>query len=133
MPMKLILCVDEKGGFSFFGKRQSRDKILINEILKETGGNLFIDEYSACLFSEFKDVKIIKDISEAASGYFFAEGHLPSLDSVGEIILYCWNRHYPADVFFSVDERLFALEYEQEFKGFSHEKITQKIYRRKLP
>lgn len=133
MPMKLILCVDEKGGFSFSRKRQSRDKLLISEILKETGGNLFIDEYSACLFSEFKDVKIIKDISEAADGYFFAEGHLPSLDFVDEIILYCWNRHYPADVFFSVDEKLFALEYEQEFKGFSHEKITKKNYRRKLP
>lgn len=131
MPMKLILCVDEKGGFSFFGKRQSRDKILIERILEKAAGNLYVSEYSAPLFSEFNGVKTVKNFSDATCGYFFAEGLLPSLSSFDEIILYNWNRHYPADVFFAINEEEFILEGEDEFKGFSHEKITEKIYRRK--
>ncbi len=49
---------------------------------------------------------------------------------ITEIVLYRWNRDYPADLFFEVDLSKWELEERKEFSGYSHEKITREIYSR---
>ena len=52
-------------------------------------------------------------------------------EQIHEIVIYRWNRHYPSDLKFP--EHLFAsrwqLESRCEFSGYSHETITQEVYR----
>ena len=47
-----------------------------------------------------------------------------------KVIVYKWNRKYPADQFFSfpLKERNWRLIQATEFTGYSHEKITEEIY-----
>ena len=49
---------------------------------------------------------------------------------ITEIVLYKWNRDYPADLFFEIDLGEWKLEERKEFSGYSHEKITREIYSR---
>ena len=46
---------------------------------------------------------------------------------ITEIVLYKWNRDYPADVFFEVDLSKWRLEERKDFSGYSHEKITKEL------
>ena len=64
----------------------------------------------------------------------FAENadFLAHLDSVKQIIVYWWNRHYPSDVRIDLDFQKagYFLKEQYELKGFSHEKITVERYER---
>ena len=49
--MRLIFCVDDKGGMMFFGKRQSQDKSLREWIVNYAqGAKLWMSPYSAKQF-----------------------------------------------------------------------------------
>lgn len=49
--MKAFICVDDGNGRLFCGRRQSRDRILTEDMLKTVGdGTLFIEKYSETLF-----------------------------------------------------------------------------------
>lgn len=43
------------------------------------------------------------------------------------LLLYCWNRMYPADRFLTLPPSWTLLRHE-EFPGFSHTKITKELY-----
>ena len=45
-----------------------------------------------------------------------------------ELILFCWNRIYPAQLFMTLDLSEWKQTEELEFEGTSHEKITMKKY-----
>lgn len=133
--MIIIACVDEKGGMLFNNKRQSKDRILINHIMQVVGENtLWITSFSSKLFEEYIGNNVIVDdefVSKMVEkDYCFIENISPNSlkDKVDKIILYNWNRHYPADKFwdFVLDE--WKLESEQDMLGSSHEKITERIY-----
>ena len=49
---------------------------------------------------------------------------------VEEIVLYRWNRRYPADLRFTLPLEGWTLVRSEEFAGSSHEKITKEVYRR---
>ena len=54
---------------------------------------------------------------------------LPYRDRVEKVILFRWNRRYPADFYF--DRRVLAgwkMRTAAEFPGSSHEKITREDY-----
>ena len=61
----------------------------------------------------------------------FLEDGLPPLEQVEELILYCWNRDYPADVHLNWDLSAFTVADRRDFPGTSHKTITRTIYRRK--
>ena len=51
------------------------------------------------------------------------------IESIEKIILYKWNRDYPSD--FTLDitiDNEWKLTQTEEFKGSSHDKITEEIY-----
>ena len=54
--MTIILCLDDKNGLSFNNRRQSRDKILIEDIIQTY--NVYVLEHSACLFAEHSVNKV---------------------------------------------------------------------------
>jgi len=43
------------------------------------------------------------------------------------LILYRWNRTYPADLYFTLSLEGWTLERREEFAGSSHEKITKEV------
>ncbi len=126
--MKLIVCLDDKNGMLFNNRRQSRDKVLIENMLEFCKGEqLYTNEYSAKLFPE-NSVKICEKPEDIEKGYFFAENIFPNEENFEEIIVYKWNRVYPADVRFNIDLENWILTETVDFEGSSHEKITREIY-----
>lgn len=133
--MKLIVCVDEAMGMMFNNRRQSRDGVLIEHILDLVDEKrIWITTFSESLF-RFKTEYVLfeeKPTDIANEDFCFVENITPSVleESVDEIILYIWNRRYPADRYFDICLDDWILESENEIKGSSHEKITEKIYKK---
>ncbi len=135
--MKVIVCLDDCGGMMFNRRRQSRDRVLIDDIVKTVGeARLFIDGYSEALFAGKPiDVTVSDDMSSVAEkgDFCFVENSsVAALGCIDELIIYRWNREYPADMFFDIDiEKCgFKLKSTDEFAGYSHKKITKEIYKR---
>lgn len=134
--MKLIVCTDLNNGMLFNNRRQSKDKFLIEHIYNLTYENkLWITEFSKSLFEEGKySIFEISDIAKINEDDFvFIENYSPKIleDNLNEIILFNWNRNYPADLFFDILLDNWNLESEIEIEGSSHERITRRIYKRK--
>ena len=126
--MKLIVCLDDKNGMLFNKRRQSRDKILIENMLELCKGEtLYTNEYSALLFPE-NSVAVCEDFDAVEKGFVFAENFMVSEDEIQEIIIYKWNRVYPADTFFNISLDSWRLAETVDFVGSSHEKITRERY-----
>lgn len=136
--MKIIVCLDEGLGMGFNHRRQSRDSAVTADIVRLTEGKkLYVSEYSEKLFLEGGGKYAVSDsmLSEAEKGeYCFVENHSlqPFSERIEEIVIYRWNRRYPADLFFDLDleEEGFSMVYREEFEGSSHERITKEIFRR---
>lgn len=129
--MILAVCVDNRMGISFMGKRLSKDRFLREKLLTLSGGNLRMSVYSgkqfeqeACAGSDY--------LSGAAEGdWVFAENdeYLKYADQLEQIVLFKWNRDYPADVHFSFPGD-WTLVSSEDFPGNSHETITMEVYRK---
>lgn len=135
--MIVMLCVDDKNGMLFNRRRQSKDRVLQQHVLALAGSHrLFMSPYSRKQFTDTGSAEIIVDeayLEKAEAGdYCFAEdGDVVShADRIEKIILFRWNRNYPADTFFTLDLSGYILEKTEDFAGNSHEKITKEIYRR---
>ncbi len=126
--MKLIVCLDDNKGMMFNKRRQSRDRVLIENVLELCKGEkLYVNEYSSKLFPE-NSVEIFDDIENVGNEYCFAENFTVNEENVEEIIVYKWNRLYPADAYFNIDLAGWRLTETVDFEGSSHEKITREIY-----
>ena len=126
--MKLIVCLDDNNGMMFNKRRQSRDKILIENVLELCKDEkLYTSEYSAKLFPE-NSVEVIEIPAEIEYGYFFVENFFVNEEDIEEIIVYKWNRLYPADAYFNIDLENWNLTETVDFEGSSHEKITRERY-----
>ena len=136
--MRIIVCLDDKNGMMFNRRRQSRDRVVTEDILKTAeGSRLFIAPYSEKLFAELGGVYTVSEnmLTEAGKDdYCFIEDRTPCelIERVDEIVIYRWNRHYPADLHFDIplEKQGFRRVAEREFKGYSHEKITKEIFRK---
>ena len=129
--MILALCADDRLGISFGGRRQSKDSEVRRRLLELSGGRLRMSEYSARQFEE--DIYGGADYlsGSQAQDWCFAEdtAYLAHADAIGQIVLFRWNRHYPADVHFEFPGK-WALVRSEDFPGSSHEKITMEVYER---
>ncbi len=132
--MKLIVCVDDNLGISFFGKRQSMDEIQRKDVFETVKNNkVYLSQYSYDLYKDLNlDVKIVSgDEENNFDGYFIYEGEFLEsfIDYIDEIICYNWNRNYPFDETFDELKKDIWKEIERlEFVGKSHEKITKIRY-----
>ena len=133
--MKLIVCLDERRGMAFNHRRQSRDRVLIEDLLRTVGeARLFAAPYSASLF-EGKPLNLVvsEDPMQDAenSDFCFLELASPATDeTISELILYHWNRHYPSDTPFLLDMSSYSLISSIDFAGSSHDKITKEVWKK---
>lgn len=119
--MTVFVCVDDGLGMAFNGRRQSRDKAVTADILASCGGKLSMEERSKALFGE----AAFQASGDACFMEFTCEEKV--LQKAERIVLYRWNRAYPADVHFVMPEG-FILGSSRDFAGASHEKITREEY-----
>ena len=127
--MTLILWTGKNGEMLFNRRRCSRDRAVIADILSlYTPDESCVSAYSAPLFD---GARIVSDPAEAGGCVLFLEDlPLPSaLEQAEKIIVYRFDRTYPADVRLEVPQT-FALKESFEFSGFSHDKITREMYER---
>ena len=134
--MKVIICLDDNGGMLFNNRRQSRDKEVLKDIINNLKGNkLYISAFSKKLFGDYTDCVMVDEdflAGSCESKICFVENKsLKNLSAINEIIVYKWNRVYPADFKCDVDFSAYELVESIDFKGFSHEKITKEAYRPK--
>ncbi len=119
-------------GIAFGGRRQSRDRELCADILKDSAGKrLSMSEYSAKLFPD-SDVFVADSPSGDIDEVYFLELRDPGeyLHLAKQVIVYRWNRHYPSDIVFSkkLEDFGFRLSESCDICGYSHEKITKETY-----
>lgn len=131
--MTVLFCTDDKNGLLFGGKRQSKDRRVRERILKRAEGHtLWMSTYSSSQFEEGGVFIADDDYPRKANGddYCFAESADIPLDHADRVIIYRWNRHYPATAFFKTDLTAcgFSLTASEDFAGYSHETITEEIY-----
>ena len=150
--MHLIITVDDNMGLMFNKRRQSRDNLLLQDLFElvgesalPTGGKLYVTPYSEKLLTEARknlppitavEFSVWEDtLTLPGKGtYYFVEGEVPegwALDTE-KVILYRWNRVYPADTYFRWDLSAngFSVTETKEFTGSSHEKITREVWTR---
>ena len=135
--LTVAVCVDERGGTLFAGRRQSRDRVLIADFLEAAEGKtVCITPFSKLLFENAPNVCVCQELFEEAPDHAicFVEDVplLLHLDQIETLILYHWNRHYPADRHLDLipTEHGFSLVATSEFVGSSHDKITKEVYRK---
>ena len=130
--MNVIICLDQNNGMLFNNRRQSRDRIVRKNILEYiNGAKLYMDEYSFKQFSEEKADNIIVDnnLENATEHDFcFVERQEVRIEEINKLIFYRWDKIYPADKYFNMDDIKCNLVETLEFQGYSHEKIIREIY-----
>ena len=133
--MILAVCIDDRNGMLFNGRRQSQDRVLREDLVREAGGGpLWMNAYSAGQFAKEDPVTADEDFLEKAGpgDACFAEGPAAAeaLDRAEKLVLYRWNRKYPAGLYCTIGLSAWKLERREEFAGSSHEKITKEVYKR---
>ena len=137
--MIIIQCVDNRNGTFFNRRRQSQDRLLRSRILSELHGRrLWMNAYSLRQFQKELPLEVRLSVDEdfltkAGTGEVcFVEGLplLPWLDRIEQVILYRWNRDYPADTYLdrALDAPPWSLAAREDFPGFSHPMLTKEVY-----
>ena len=129
--MILVCCVDNQMGMTFNHRRQSQDRVLRQRILELAGGMLWMNGYSARQFTDALDTIIIDEhcLENCPNGAYCFVENLPVRDLKPEqILLYRWNRIYPADTYFDFPLEGWNLCGTVDFSGSSHERITEEVY-----
>ena len=126
----VAICLDDGGGMLFGGQRQSRDRVLTAELCASTNGKIYITSFSSAIFKEHRErVEIVDDpFNDAPDGATLFIENIdisPDEDRVAEILLYKWNRKYPADKWIDIDLSSYRIISKRIFVGSSHDKITR--------
>lgn len=132
--MTLIVCLDDQNGMMFGARRQSRDSTLIRRIIALTSEkNLVLSPYSAPLFAEKKELVISDDPADLCGkdDFLFVENTPLPEDGIDSLLLYRWNRRYPATRRFPLSTDDFVLMESTDFVGSSHERITEERWEAK--
>ena len=132
----VAVCVDEFGGMLFNGRRQSRDRVLISDLLDFAGDKkIIINDFSLSLFKDYLDRIILSPspLNEAGENAVCFIENLPLADykdKIETLVIYRWNREYPSDKKLDVSPEALGLKLisSSDFVGSSHKKITKEIY-----
>ncbi len=134
--LTVFICLDKGGGMLFNERRQSRDSKVIADIINSVGeDDLYIKPFSSELFSQADGIiESAAPFDERDAKFIFAEDMISraQLEKADKLIIYRWNKVYPADVYFdfSPTSEGMRLSYKLEFAGSSHECITKEVYKK---
>ena len=133
--MNIIVCVDDQYGMMFNARRQSRDSVLCDKTSEIVANHkLWISKYTAQVFSVTEKICVSENFLDDADeeDYCFVEDAeiKAFLSKAHRVIMFRWNRVYPADVFFPADilENCFTRVKREDFPGSSHKTITMEEY-----
>lgn len=142
--MKAIVCVDDRNGMMFNKRRVSRDREVCRAILEMCAGKrLLMNESSSTLFmplfKEYRNKNLDTPEIVTDSQYMTKAGDedwcfvedvslKPYQNQIDTLVIYRWNRCYPADFHLDITTDRWQTVHCREFCGFSHEKITEEIY-----
>lgn len=131
--MIIVVCIDDRGGMLFNRRRQSQDRLLREDLLREAGNRpLWMNAYSAKQFAPLpENIRVAEDFpARAGDGdfcFFENVNPVPWLERAERIVLYRWNRHYPADRWFPQPLPGRTVQRTEDFPGESHETITKEV------
>lgn len=133
--MIAVVCLEDRNGMLFGSRRVSRDAAQQQDLLNWIGDRkLWMNDYSAPLFAG-ADIAIEEDFLHLAGPgeVCFVENQplRPVEDRIEALVVYRWNRSYPATMKLDLDLGTYALKETVEFPGNSHETITREIYERR--
>lgn len=130
--MNIIICIGQKKELLFNKRRVSRDREIIKRIIQLTNEPIYMTEYSAKLFTEYQSNIIItaNPLEDTPRGrYCFIEQDIDiQRDEIEQIVVFCWNKRYPADTYLTFPLADLKLIDTEEFAGYSHERITKERY-----
>lgn len=131
--MIAIVCLDNRGGMAFGGRRQSRDSVLCKRIVSLVGdAKFYMSEYSKKLFGDSDNIIADDTFLEKASRGDFCFVELHSLsnyeEKIEKLIIYRWNRDYPFDLKLDINLSTWKRVSQNEFAGSSHDKICEEVY-----
>lgn len=131
--MNVIICLDDNKGMLFNNRRQSRDKAVLSDIFCDLKDEkLYITHFSEKLMADYRyNIYVQENVSLIGEGrWFFCENVdlTDFADKIEKLVVYKWNRVYPADFNCNLDFSLFNLESESDFEGSSHPVITKQIF-----
>ena len=132
--MTVIVAISDGGGMLFNKRRQSRDRVLIDDLMSLSNGKtLYITEFSRKLFPVCEGVSIAEDVETLPKDalLFIENISLTGIaDKITKMIIYKWNKKYPADLYLDVSPESLGLRLSSsvDFCGYSHDKITREIY-----
>lgn len=125
--MNLIVCIANNNGIMFNKRRVSKDALLIERLKGITKENkIYVSEYSKSLFDGFDN--LVLSIENLTNNDFYFLENEDYNGNIDKIIIYKWNRDYPADKYFDIDLSSYELISTQDFQGSSHDLITEEIY-----
>lgn len=125
--MNLIVCIANNNGIMFNKRRVSKDALLIERLKGITKENkIYVSEYSKPLFDGFDN--LVLSIENLTNNDFYFLENEDYNGNIDKIIIYKWNRDYPADKYFDIDLSSYELISTQDFQGSSHDLITEEIY-----
>ena len=125
--MILITCIDNRKGIMFNKRRVSKDTLLIERLKGITKENkIYVSEYSKPLFDGFDN--LVLSIENLTNNDFYFLENEDYNGNIDKIIIYKWNRDYPADKYFDINLSSYELISTQDFQGSSHDLITEEIY-----
>ena len=122
----------------FNHRRLSRDRRVCEKILDYSNEKeLWMNAYSRKLFTDLTDINSIQvdeEFLDKSQSICFVENQdiTPYLPKIDTLVLFQWNRDYPADFFFTVDLSQWNLISTEDFEGTSHEKVTMEVYKKDL-
>ena len=133
--MILMACVDGRNGMAFNCRRQSRDRAVRADLLAEAGeARLWVSGATARQFPAEEQSRLCVDesfLEKAGPGEpCFVEDRsvAPFAGRVERVVLYRWDRAYPADLYWDLSLEGLSLSRREELHGFSHEMITKEVY-----
>ena len=129
--MTVVTFLDECNGMQFNRRRQSRDRVAIADILSLFGGSLRMTAYTAALFADAADRVVVLDDPLAGAGaedVCVMEVPFALTSAISPLIVYRWDKEYPADQRLALTTDGWALQSATEFAGYSHDKITKEVW-----
>ena len=134
--MYIVVCLDTMGGILFNNRRQSRDSVIVNDVVHMAGEKLYMSAYSKKLFKDVDGITVGEEFpfTYDEGAYCFAECEIPeeAVDKAEGFVIYHWNKLYPQDVSFDISlvKNNFKLESSEDLVGTSHDKITKEIWKK---
>lgn len=134
--MIVIVCLDETGGMLFHHRRQSRDRAVTGKIQKlGKEKKLWMNSYSYSLYKGLENVEIsvsedfLSRVGEGELCLVETEQLKQVEEKIEELIVFRWDKKYPADFHLDLDLSKWKRTGIEEFCGTSHEKIRLECYK----